>query len=148
MLGGDAGGFKFGFVGGFEITIVGTGVPDGPPPIRRSSLSGICYLRTVEDAGPYEYDLFVGFKQTDKPQFETPIGIRNRTPTGKILLLGKVHPRQLLLGVSIAGIAEATDDLQLLGLALSDLLGQEIHDLLRPSDAMTASILPLEQLHL
>ena len=49
---------------------VGTGVLDGPPPTRRSSLSGICYLRTVEDAGPYEYDLFVGFKQTEKPQFE------------------------------------------------------------------------------
>jgi hypothetical protein len=30
----------------------------------------MCYLRTVEDAGPYEYDLFVGFKQTEKTQFE------------------------------------------------------------------------------
>jgi len=63
-------GVKFGFIGGFEITIVGTDVLGGPPPTRRSSLSGICYLRTVEDAGPYEYDLFVGFKQTEKPQFE------------------------------------------------------------------------------
>ena len=73
--------FKFGFVGGFEITIVGTGVLDGPPPTRRSSLSGICYLRTVEDAGPYEYDLFVGFKQTDKLQFEER---KNRDPPNRV----------------------------------------------------------------
>ena len=53
-----------------ELQIVGTGVPDGPPPAHRSSLSGLCYLRTVEDAGPYKFNLFVGFKQFDKPQFD------------------------------------------------------------------------------
>ena len=53
----------------FGLRIVGTGVPDGPPPTRRSSLAGIRCLRTVEDAGPYERDLFVDFKQTSKLRF-------------------------------------------------------------------------------
>ena len=53
-----------------ELQIVGTGVPDGPPPAHRSSLPGLCYLRTVEDAGPYKFNLFVGFKQLAKPQFK------------------------------------------------------------------------------
>ena len=52
-----------------ELQIVGPGVPDGPPPAHRSSLSGLCYSRTVEAAGPYEFNLFVGFKQFAKPQF-------------------------------------------------------------------------------
>ena len=48
---------------------VGTGVPDGPTPTRQELLSGLYHSRTVEDAGPYEFDLFVGFKQPDKLQF-------------------------------------------------------------------------------
>ena len=53
----------------FGLQIVGTSVPDGPPPPRRSLLAGIRCLRTVEDAGPYEHDWFVDFKQTSKLRF-------------------------------------------------------------------------------
>ena len=49
--------------------IVGTGVLDGPSPTHRGLLSDLCYSRTVEDASPYESNLFVGFKQSAKLQF-------------------------------------------------------------------------------
>ena len=66
-----------------ELQIVGTGVPDGPPPAHRSSLSGLCYSRTVEDAGPYEFNLFVGFKQFAKLQFVNTIKNAKRKETPK-----------------------------------------------------------------
>ena len=44
------------------LSLVGTGLPDGP--LKRYKTA----LRTVEDAGPYERDLFVDLKQTAKPQ--------------------------------------------------------------------------------
>ena len=58
----------FGLARPFGVSIVGTGV-DGPLPPRQSLLPGICYLRAVEDGGPYEFNLLVGFKQTCKLQF-------------------------------------------------------------------------------
>ena len=45
--------FKFGFIGGLKIEIVGADVPDGPMPTRKDSLSGKGYLRGVEDVAPY-----------------------------------------------------------------------------------------------
>ena len=42
----------------------------------------------------------------------------------------KIHAVQLRLSVGVAGVAEAAEDLQLLGLALGDLLGEEVIDLL------------------
>ena len=47
-------------------------------PTREDSLSGKGYLRTVEDAGPYEFNLFVGFKYPANPQF--PSLKKNRAP--------------------------------------------------------------------
>ena len=45
-------------------------------------------------------------------------------------VFGQIHPRQLLLGVGVAGIAEAAVDLQLGGLSLGDLFGEKVIDLL------------------
>ena len=45
--------FKFGFIGGLKIKIVGADVLDGPMPTREDSLSGKGYLRGVEDVAPY-----------------------------------------------------------------------------------------------
>ena len=45
--------FKFGFIGGLKIEIVGADVLDGPMPTREDSLSGKGYLRGVEDVAPY-----------------------------------------------------------------------------------------------
>jgi hypothetical protein len=80
------GGFRFqgdlsnsGLSVGFELQIVGTGVLDGPSPTHRGSLSDLCYSRTVEDASPYESNLFVGFKQSAKLQFKN-IGEAKASP--------------------------------------------------------------------
>ena len=59
--------------------IVGTGVLDGPSPTHRGSLSDLFYSRTVEDASPYESNLFVGFKQSAKLQ------LKKRRPLSVIL---------------------------------------------------------------
>ena len=48
--------FKLGFVGGFEITIVGTGVPDGPLPNGQKYLSVLRYFgssRTPVPTAPF-----------------------------------------------------------------------------------------------
>ena len=39
----------------FQKDMVGIGVPDGPTPTDKYSLSDVCFLRTVEDAGPYGF---------------------------------------------------------------------------------------------
>ena len=48
--------FKFGFIGGFENTIVGTGVPDGPLSNGQKYLSDLCYFgpsRTPVPTAPF-----------------------------------------------------------------------------------------------